>query len=128
MPAAPEASARIERAKETWFFEQTNGTIIAVQEEEAWKIFRGRNQIIGQRTYPPKIVGVGSGAIYQAAVDEAIRLKNAGKMEESQECLRKGFTDELEAAKGKIKRPRNFDTINRSGHPTTTQELMNQIQ
>lgn len=116
--------ARVERAKPTWFFEQPNGKIIAVGEEEAWRIYTGKNQIIGQRPYPFKIIGVGKGQIYEKAVAEAIELKNAGKDEESKACLRKGFEDELESARGNIVAPRNFDMIGRNGQPTTTQDLM----
>lgn len=124
---APGASAHIESPIPTWFFEKPDGKIIAVQEQEAWRIYTGKNQIIGQRNYPPKIIGVGNGQIYRKAVADAIELKTKGDMEGSQACLRQGYEDELTEARNHIRKPRNFDMIGRNQQPTTINELQGGI-
>lgn len=123
MPASPQAVERVERAQPTWFFEQPTGQIIAVQEEEAWRLYTGKNQIIGQRMYPPKIIGVGTGLLYQKAVSEAIALKKAGDLEGAQARLRLGYDEELEESRKTIRAPRNFDMIDRNGRATSIDQL-----
>ena len=109
---------RAEADKEVYFFERHNGSIIEVGESEAWTILRGGQKVIGPYIPPPKLIGVGDGKIFQQAVVEAQEMyKNGKDKEEVSARVRKGREDELEAARGKIKMPRNFDATDQGGNP-----------
>lgn len=107
----------IEEAKDTYFFERHDGSIIHVQEREAWDILKGGNRVVGPYINPPKMIGVSDGRLFQKAVQEAHALHREGKTEEAKERLRQGEREELEAARGKFKRPRNYDMVDKNGQP-----------
>lgn len=119
------------RPQKTWFFEKENGSIIALQEAEAWRLYSGKNQILGLRTPRPKIIGVSDGTTYYQAIVEAVKIAKDIGAEQGQEAgilagqehMRKGFALEIEVARGHIEKPRNFDMVNQQGNPTTLNEL-----
>ncbi len=114
---------KVEGAQETYFFERMDGSVISVLEEEAWNIMKGRTPIVGFRHNTPKLIGVSDGQIFQRAVLESQGFLREGKVIEAQAILKKGQADELEAARGKFKRPRDFDTIDRRGRPINISDL-----
>lgn len=116
-PTGPIKTNRIEEAKKTYFFERHDGSIIHVQESEAHQMLKNRQTIVGQYVPPPKLIGVGNGVIFQKAVLEAHALHQEGRTEEALARLRQGEKDELEAARGHIERPRNFDAIDQYRRP-----------
>lgn len=117
------SEGKVEGAEETYFFERHDGSVVSVREQEAWNILKGRTPIVGLRYRQPKLIGVSSGNIFQRAVIEAQALIRAGKIAEAREIMNKGQAEELEAARGNIKYPRDFDTIDRSGNPVRIQDL-----
>lgn len=123
-PATPEAQWKTNKAeapKEIYFFERHDGSVIEVDESEAWTLLsKGGNQkVIGRYTPPWKLIGVGSGEIFYRAVQEAHQKNNQGySKEQVAQIIRKGRDDELAAARGHIKRPRNFDIMDNRRQPT----------
>lgn len=108
--------ARIDPPQKTFFFERYDGSIISVGESEAWRIATGRNQ--AYLKYPaPKLIGVSDGTVFRDAVIEAQALGKTD-IEAAKARLRKGYDDELTAARGHIEQPRNFDMIDKYGQPT----------
>lgn len=102
-------SERTEPPKRIFFFERTDGKILAVEESEAWSLYTRRQQVLGKnRRQEFKLIGTGDGAIFYEAVQKA---KEAGRtnIAEAQEIIRKGQADELEACRGKIIPPKNMD-------------------
>ena len=109
---------KVEPAQKTFFFERWDGSIISVSEREAWGIMKNRQSVVGLYVPPPKLIGVSDGKIYQKAVLEAHALHKTGRIHEDVAAvLRKGWNDELEAARGHLERPRDFDTIDKRGAP-----------
>lgn len=102
---------QLENPKQTWFFERFDGSIIAVQEYEAWNLVCGRSKALGPVRAKPKIIGVSDGTKNYQAVSEAHQLFSEGKVEEAKERVRQGFNEELESARGHIIQPRNMDEI-----------------
>lgn len=108
--------ARIDPPQKTFFFERHDGSIISVNEPEAWRIINGRIQ--AYLRYPiPKLIGVSDGSTFQKALFEARELGKTD-VELAKERVRKGYQEELEAARGHIEQPRNFDIIDKYGQPT----------
>lgn len=104
-------SEKIEDAVKIFFFERSDGSIIAVQEAEAWNLYTRRQQILGRHKRNDfTLIGTGDGFIFQKAVMDA---REAGKVDVkvAQEIIRKGQADELEACRGKIIPPRDMDTL-----------------
>lgn len=93
-------SNHVEPAKRVFFFERSDGKILAVENQEAYNIYHRRPQNLSQRlSY--KLIGTGDGHIYaQARLD----AQAAGRVdiEEAKKILAKGQQDELEACRGKI--------------------------
>lgn len=117
-------SHKVERNQQTWFFERPDNSIIAVQGQEAWSIYKGRNQVAGIRTIPFKMVGSSDGSLYKKAVEESHKIfQETGDVNKSQERLRLGFNEELESARGKMIIPMNHDTIDRGGRPISIDAL-----
>jgi len=108
---------RVELAEKTFFFERHDGSTVYMKEEEAWNFLNGRSKAVGPVVAPPKLIGVSDGRVFQTAVLEAHALHKEGRVEEAMARLRLGETQELEAARGHIERPRNFDTIDRNRQP-----------
>lgn len=114
---------KIESAQKTFFFQRHDGSVIYVQEEEAWSLLRGGNKVIGPVIPPPKLIGVSDGALFQKAMYEAQGLWKEGRIDEAKARLKQGEKEELEAARGKIVLPRNFDIIGRDGQPVNMRDL-----
>lgn len=108
---------KLEPPKKTFFFERWDGSIIATHEEEAWRIVSKRNQTYEVKP-APKLIGVSNGEIFYKAVTEAQAIVETDP-EKAKEIIKKGHQDELEAARGNIEAPRNFDTIDKNRNPTT---------
>jgi hypothetical protein len=108
---------QVEIPKKTFFFERHDGTTFPVHEQEAWRIINSRNQAYFK--YPnPKLIGVSDGTKYWKGVMEAHELV-ATDPEAAKQRLRDAHREELEAARGNIEMPRNFDIIDKNGNPTT---------
>ena len=99
---------KLEKPQKTFFFEREDGSVIAVGEYEAWNLLKNRNQIIGVRTYPPKLLGVSNGQKMYEAVKEAHAIYLTDQ-ELAKDRMRRGFDEELEVARGNIVQPRNPD-------------------
>lgn len=114
---------RIDQPVKTWFFEKSNGSIVSVQEAEAWRIWSGKNQIVGQQVARPKLIGVSDGKLYFKALVEAREVAKAEGLEKAQERIRQGYQEEIESARGNIVAPRNFDTIGNNGDAVRVSDL-----
>lgn len=101
----------------TFFFERADGSIFVVEEEEAWKILSGHNQLVGQQVSKPKLIGVSDGLKYAEAMSEAKELFKTQGLEASQARIRQGFDEELAVARGHIQLPRNFDVVDNAHNP-----------
>jgi hypothetical protein len=111
-----QTEAKVEPPEKTFFFERHDGSIISVKEPEAWRIVTGRNQ--AYLRYPiPKIIGVSDGTTFRNAVLEAQELAKTD-LEAAKARIRKGYDDELAAARGHVESPRNFDVVDKTGQPT----------
>jgi hypothetical protein len=97
-------------ANQVFFFERSDGEVIAVEEHEAWGLYARRPQVLGSKKHEFKLIGVGSGEIYNKAIMEAKELGQTD-IKKAQERLRQGFKEELEACRGKIIVPRNVDKM-----------------
>lgn len=110
-PLIASMSDKIEDAQRIYFFERSDGQIIATQEQEAWNLYARQPQIIGRnKKFEFKLVGTGDGLIFQEA---AMRAREAGKIDikEAQKILREGQEAELAACRGKIIPPRDMDKL-----------------
>jgi hypothetical protein len=91
----------------TFFYEQSNGRIIVVEEQEASLIHRKFKQ-----------VGVSDGLVFQKAMQEAKRVqRETGDLLKAQEILRQGERDELEAARGHFQLPRDYSRVDGKNNP-----------
>ncbi len=108
--------------EEIYFFERQDGSIIHTNERLAWNVYRRGIGELGN-IQRPKLVGVGSGQIYAKAVQEAKDIGRDGNIKDAQARVRQGYKEELEAARGKIKYPRNFDEVDRNGNPQAINSL-----
>lgn len=93
-----------------YFFERSDGSIIDVEENEAWSLYSRRPQMLSKGGKRPefKLIGTGDGLIFHEALQKA---KIAGKtdIEEAKKIIREGKQAELEACLGKIVPPPNRD-------------------
>ncbi len=108
---------RIDKPEEIYFFQREDGEVIHVNEATAWNLYNGRNRVIGQYQDRMKIIGVGSGEIFQKGLLESKELFRTQGIEAAQLRIRKAVLQELEACRGKIKIPRNYDSVDRRGNP-----------
>ena len=99
---------RVEPPQKTYFFERKNGSTFACTEKEAWNCIRNKWF---------KLIGVSDGKVFAEATKEAVALHKEGKIAEAKTRLLKGQDDELEAARGHIEKPRNFERVDPSGNP-----------
>lgn len=104
---------QLETPRKTWFYERPNGSVVAVQADEAWAIHNNRS-----RAYTGfKQVGCSDGTKYfQAVMDSRDLLRSQG-LAAAQERLRRGFDEELEAARGKYEVPPDTDVKWPGGNP-----------
>lgn len=92
---------KVEKSKRTYFYERKDGSIICVEEKEAWELHKkGFKQI-----------GVSNGEIFRQAVIESQKIFTESGLQAAQERIRKGERDEIEAARGKFQVPPNNDKI-----------------
>lgn len=104
-------SARSDDINRVYFFERSDGQILAVEEVEAWNLYSRRQQVLGRnKRMEFKLVGTGDGNIYREALSQA-RIAGQTDIKVAQDIIRKGQADELEACRGKIIPPRNMDTM-----------------
>lgn len=101
---------KLEKPQKTFFFERQDGSIISVGEQEAWNLHARKNQVIGQDIPKPKLIGVSDGMKVHQAIKEAHEIFRTDS-EAAQERVRRGHDEELEAARGHIILPRNFDKM-----------------
>ncbi len=80
-------------------------------------MLKNRQTVVGKYVPPPKLIGVSDGTLFQKAVIEAHALHNQGRTDEAMARLRQGEKEELEAARGHIEKPRNFDAIDQYRRP-----------
>ena len=114
---------KIESPQKTFFFERSDGSIFCTNEEEAWAIYSGKNQVIGFRPAIPKLIGTSDGKITNQATLEAKEIFQKEGLAKAQEHIRTAQGLELESARKTIIPPRNFDTIGNKGQPVNMSEL-----
>lgn len=114
---------KVEQAQRVYFFEREDKTTFFAREQEAWTIMKGRNQTLGQLPARIKFIGSSDGILYRNAVLESQELFKTHGLAKAQERLRQGEAEELEAARGKMIYPRNFDTITQGGSPINLNEF-----
>lgn len=103
-------SGNIDPISKVYFFEKENGSVFAVQsDEEAWSLWNGRNQTIGKERDRTKLIGTGTGELFNKAIAESKELFNTQGLQAAQERIRQGEKEELEACRGKIIPPPNMD-------------------
>lgn len=98
--------------QKTFFYERPNGSVVCVEEKEAWTLHKKFKQ-----------VGVSDGTTFQAALMEAKRIFQEQGLEAAQARLRQGHEEELEKARGHFQAPRNFDTVGFNGQPVNINDL-----
>ena len=114
---------KVEESQRVYFFERENGTTFFAKGAEAWQIVKGRNQVIGRDRARIKFIGSSDGRLYTQAVIESQQLFRTEGLAKAQERLRKGESDELEAARGKMIYPPNYDTIGQGGMPVNLNDF-----
>jgi len=114
---------KIESSQRTFFFERSDGSIFCTNEEEAWSIYSGKNQIVGLRFSIPKLIGTSDGKITNQAIIDAKAIFQKDGLAKAQEHIRTAQEQELESARKTIIPPRNFDTIGNKGQPVNMSEL-----
>ena len=121
-PLTAGISDKLYQVQKTFFFEKEDGSVIAVDEPGAWNIISGKQQTINSRI-SFKLIGVSDGKSFQKALIEAKDIFYKEGLQKSQERIRQGFQEELEAARGHIEKPRNFDAFGRGGEPVRIDQL-----
>jgi hypothetical protein len=104
-------SDKIEDAQRVYFFERSDGQVIACQENEAWSLYKHRQQVLGKnKRMDFKLIGTGDGNIFR---ESAIRAREAGRtdIKEAQRILKEGQEAELAACLGKIIPPHDTDKM-----------------
>lgn len=105
------------RPQRTYFFQREDGTFFSTDEKEAWGIWSGKRQVIGEITRGPSYMGQSDGALYfQAIKDAHVLLANEGE-EAARARLELGIQEEFEVAKKDKTIPRNHDVLDKSGNP-----------
>lgn len=102
-PLVPSINNKAQELKinKTYFYEMPSGNIEAVESREAWELHKKRF----------KQIGVSDGSLYRKAMEEARELFKTEGLEKSQERLRKGVEEEIEAARGHFEVPPNNDVF-----------------
>lgn len=109
--------------EKTFFFQRENGSIFSVNEAEAWRIWTGKQQVVGFRTIPPKLIGTSDGKIFNKAVQEAKAINLKEGFEAAQLHIRNAYDAELEEAKKHPERPRDFGSVGLNGMPVDIDKL-----
>lgn len=108
---------QIEAAGTIFFYQRKDGTVIMVQESEAWTLHKKGNQVVGQITLPLLQVGVSDGLLFQKATQESHQIFKTEGLEAAQARVRQGFEEELALARGFRQTPRNFDITDSQRQP-----------
>lgn len=98
-PLVPGINSRGYNPERTYFFEREDGTTFFTNANEAWTIYKRRQQIVGKETPRIKYLGNSDGSKFKQAVMEAKQMFREKGLEISQERLRQGEREELEEAK-----------------------------
>lgn len=114
---------KVEQNQQTYFFEREDGTIFHTNLKEAWTIYAGRAQKLGERVMRPKFIGSSDGSIFRQAVIEAHRIMNEKGIEEAQKLLKEAEKQELEKARLNPRPPINCDTVDKRGNPTSLSQI-----
>jgi hypothetical protein len=104
--ASVNKDSKIQKKETVYFFERSDGQIIATSQREAWTLYTRRQQVIGSAPVTFKLVGTGSGDIFYKALLEA---QSQSDVEVAKAIIKKGQEDEYNACKGNIIPPPNFD-------------------
>lgn len=125
MPEKPliAKQGKVEQNERTYFFERENGETFFAKAQEAWNIYKGRNQIIGFERPRIKFIGSSDGSTYKKAVQEAQAIFRQEGLEKAQERLRRGAEEELAVARGQLIPPPNFDYTDRYGRPADSRTI-----
>jgi len=109
-PLVVSANTRAIKPTKCFFFERPDGSIINVEEPEAWNIICGRVQLIGSGRQKFKYLGCSDGQVFHEGIMKARTiLMNGGSVQESQKCIKEAEQKELEIAKTNPTRPSNQD-------------------
>jgi len=114
---------KVETNQQTYFFQREDGTTFHTNLKEAWTIYAGRAQKLGERAVRPKFIGSSDGSIFRKAVIEAHRIMDEKGIEEAQKILKEAEKQELEKARTNTRPPMNCDTIDRNGNPTSLSQI-----
>lgn len=96
-------SNHVDAPRKVYFFERSDGKVLAVENQEAYNMYYRRPQNLSQKlSY--KLIGTGDGKIFSEA---RLKAQEAGKIDinEARKILAQGQLDELEACRGKISVP-----------------------
>ncbi len=105
------------KAVRTYFFQREDGSIIATSDTDAWSIYSGKNQMIGEVKNRPKYIGQTDGVSYFKVVSEAQKAFKEKGIQFAQDLIRQGLLDSFEEAKKNTTPPRNFDAVDSRGNP-----------
>lgn len=114
---------KLEEASRVYFFERENGTIFFAQGQEAWNIYKGRVQILGQDRPRYKFLGSSDGTKFRQGVLEAQKIMRDKGLVEAQERIRQAEQEELESARGHKITPPNYDTVTKGNVPINLANL-----
>lgn len=101
----------------TYFFQRGDGSIISASDNDAWSIYSGKNQTMGEVKIRPKYIGQTDGVLYYNAVVEAQKVFKEKGLEYSRDIMLEAERASFEEAKKNPTPPRNFDAVDRNGFP-----------
>ena len=108
-PLVANVNEKVENAERVYFFERENGSIVAVQANEAWKMWNGRDRILGERHQRPKLIGSSDGTQFRQGIIEAQKIFREQGLEAAQAHMRNAEKQEIEKARGNLTPPPNMD-------------------
>ncbi len=114
---------KIEETQRTYFFERDNGTTFFTTGREAWSLIKRPTKVMKKETKRMKFLGSSNGQIFQKAVRDSHKVFREQGLSVAQEVIRKGESDELEAARGNMVYPPNYDMVDRGGNPINIASL-----
>lgn len=100
---------KVEPNQKTYFYERSDGSVICVQAQEAWKLHKKRF----------KQVGVSDGTKFRQAIAESQEIFHREGLAAAQARIKKGEQEELEAARGRYEVPPNADKMGNGAHLLT---------
>lgn len=109
-PLVVSANTRAVKPIKCFFFERPDGSIINVEEAEAWNILCGRIQVIGSGRQKFKYIGCSDGRTFHEGLMKAREiLLTGGDVNESKKCIKEAEQKELEIARTNPTPPTNQD-------------------